>query len=93
MLFLENSLLDQVSAIYSGLIFPVWIEGRMLVRVKATLSGRNVCELLARDSEVDLRHVYENMEVLRRNRICESIMSKRACYREKYFKPQSTTIL
>ena len=50
--FLENSLLDQVSAIYSGLIFPVWIEGRMRVQVKATLSGRNVCELLARDSEV-----------------------------------------
>ena len=50
--FLENSLLDQISAVYTGLIFPVWIEGRMLVRLKATSKNSNVCELLARDSEV-----------------------------------------
>ena len=50
--FLEANLLDQISVIYTGLTFPVWIEGRLLVKLKATSASNSECEVLARNSEV-----------------------------------------
>ena len=50
--FIESNLLDQTSVIYPGLIFPVWIEGRLLVKLRVTSASNNECELLARNSEV-----------------------------------------
>jgi SpoVK/Ycf46/Vps4 family AAA+-type ATPase len=52
--FLESSLLDQISVVYSGLTFPIWIEGRLLVKLKATSTSSAQCEVLARNSEVSI---------------------------------------
>jgi SpoVK/Ycf46/Vps4 family AAA+-type ATPase len=99
--FLENSLLDQISTVYNGLIFPIWIEGQMLVRLKATLNSPNSCELLARDSEVIIaprvrkKKRSEQQKVLAKPDHVENIGKKRniielkvlPCDNEKYAGP------